>query len=558
MSKNDLPAAAPDNPQTFDSVPPRSNMIFQVSEDEDQELIVPFLRALDSGSLKKAQELVGRDQPRFDRVLTKALSWYMTEQGITSKNIRKLHAGAPSDFDPDMLKKSIVATDIPGIYLMRLAKLMLPVYAGLVRRLPAATPETGAEKAQWRALLGYSNLNFANNLHVAEGAIGDEITETFLTFATFFRDLALNDKVTLKATAASRNYDDPLQVAVIRALTALLQLQERKIIGDNTAAVAAPASVTGTPSTTGGTLAAATLYQVRVTSLTYTGFVGNVKGGSLTAGAGESAPVSSANITTTGATSSIAATWPVVPGAAAYNVYLTDTTGANPRWVATVTANAYTITAYPGSGNAPPSDTTAQTTGYEGLISWCELSTIYGNAIPNRVANIDMAGGALTTNGSGITQFDTILSGQWTQWQISPTLILTSPQGVSHYTSKIMSLNMPQYRVDLTDKQGQAVGGTFVTYYVNKFAPWADGSQRTIEIMAHPYMPNGTYLFLCESVPYPMSRESRGFARDTLIPYTYFPLAQTQINYPFAVTLSETLECFHPSPQTAVVGVNMS
>ena len=561
MSKgNDptTPQAASGQPETFSGVPPATN-IFAKTEHPDEDLIPQMLSALASGSLRKAQQLVNYEQPRFDALFNRALMWWMTQEGITAQNIRKLHTGAPTDFDPDYLKKSIVSTDIPGIYLMRLARLMLPVYAGLVRRLPAATPETGADKAQWRAQLGFSNLNFANNLHVAEGGIGDEITETFLTFATPYRDLALNDKVTLKATAASRGYDDPLQVAVIRALTAILQLQERKVIGDNAAALATPGAATATPSTTGGTLAAGTGYTVSISALTYTGFLGGVKGGTLTAGAGETDSSITTAITTTGATSSIAVTWAAVPGAVAYNVYLSSPTGTAIRYVATVTATSYTITAYPGSGNAPSgTNQTLQATGYEGLIQWCTQSTIYSNVIPNKLTPVDLAGAALTTNGSGITEFDSVLSNMWTKWQISPSLILTSANGVSSYTSKIMTLNMPQYRVDVTDKQGQLVGGSFVTYYVNKFAPWADGSLRTVELMAHPYMPDGTFLFLCESIPYPMSRESRGFARDQLIPYTYFPLAQVLINYPFAVTLSEAVECFHPSVQTALTSVKVT
>jgi hypothetical protein len=553
-------AATPDNVETFATVPPRSNMNFNLSEDADEELIPAFLQALNSGSLRKAQELVQHDQQHFDQLFTKSLQWYMTSQGITAANVRKLHTGAPADFNPEDLKKAMVSTDIPGIYLMRLARLMLPVYAGMVRRLPAATPETGADKAQWRAQLGFNSLSFANNLHVAEGAIGDEITETFLTFATPYRDLALNDKVTLKATAASRGYDDPLQVSVIRALTALLQLQERKVIGDNAAQIAKPTSVTAVDATpTTGTLGTHT-YHPKVSALTYTGWLAGVKGGSLSAGAGETDATAGSVVFGSGSTNAIKVTWPAVPGAVAYNVYIDlDGDNATFRWVATVTTNLYVITDVPLTGNAPSgSNVTLQATGYEGLIEWSELSTIYSNAIPQRVANVDNAGAALSTNGSGITQFDTLLASMWSNWQISPTIILASPTGVSHYTSKIMTLNMPQYRVDVTDKQGQLVGGSFVTYYVNKFAPWADGSQRTIEIMAHPYMPDGTFTFLCESIPYPMSRESRGFARDTLIPYTYFPLAQTAINYPFAVTLSEAVECFHPSAQSAVVGVNVS
>jgi hypothetical protein len=74
-------------------------------------------------------------------------------------------------------------------------------------------------------------------------------------------------------------------------------------------------------------------------------------------------------------------------------------------------------------------------------------------------------------------------------------------------------------------------------------------------------MPDGTVLFLSETIPYPMGNETRGFVRDVLLPYTYFPLpAQTggtnQTIYNFSITTSETVECFNPGPQTALVGVD--
>jgi hypothetical protein len=71
-------------------------------------------------------------------------------------------------------------------------------------------------------------------------------------------------------------------------------------------------------------------------------------------------------------------------------------------------------------------------------------------------------------------------------------------------------------------------------------------------------MPDGTILFMAETIPYPMGNETRGFVRDVLLPYTYFPLASTSVQYNYSITTSETLECFNPSPQSAVVGVDVS
>jgi len=76
-------------------------------------------------------------------------------------------------------------------------------------------------------------------------------------------------------------------------------------------------------------------------------------------------------------------------------------------------------------------------------------------------------------------------------------------------------------------------------------------------------MPDGTVLFLSETIPYPMGNESRAFVRDVLLPYTYFPLPSqasgvNQITYNFAITTSQTLECFNPGPQAVLQGVDYS
>jgi hypothetical protein len=119
-------------------------------------------------------------------------------------------------------------------------------------------------------------------------------------------------------------------------------------------------------------------------------------------------------------------------------------------------------------------------------------------------------------------------------------------------------MGLAQYKIEISNERGNVAGGAFMGSYTNKYAPYADGTPRQVDMMPHPEIPDGTILFLCETVPYQMSRETRGFAREQLIPYTYFPLANTQVEYPYALTLSEMAECFHPSPQTAIQNISLT
>lgn len=540
--------------------PPRPYAYFQTVEDQKRAMVPKFRSALLKGSLREAQGLVGRDQQFFDEMFNYTLRAEMDQMGWSSRNIKKIHYGAASEFDPDRLQKSIDAADIPGVNLLPLARLMLPVYAGLRRRLPQQAPQTGSDQATWRAQLGFGGLSFGALMSVAEAAIGEASAESFLTFNAPYRDTTINDQVTLKSTFASRGYDDPLQVATIYTLSGLLQAEERVLLGQNEAALTAPTTVTGTPVASGGALAD-DAYTVSVSALTYRGWLIGADGNDGVANSqGETVATDSAAVVVAGGggAGSIDATWTAMPGAVAYNVYLND--GTAQRYVATVTTTAYTITAYPGAGNVDnTANTTANANGYEGLIQWCEQSTIYGNAIPNKVTPTDLTGAALTTSNSGIVQFDTMLRTLWNNWQICPSLIIGSANAIGEVTNLLMGLNNASlYRIEVSQERGTIAGGAMVTGYVNKYAPYADGSPRYVDTIAHPYLPDGTFLFVTETIPYPMSREARGWCIETLIPYTYFPLAQSTLVYPFAVTLSESLLCFHPAVQTAITGVDVS
>lgn len=102
-------------------------------------------------------------------------------------------------------------------------------------------------------------------------------------------------------------------------------------------AFAAPLSVTlGTPSSTGGTLAAAT-YIWRVSAVSASAVESN-----------GSAPVGP--VTTTGTTSSQPLTWAAVVGAASYNVYRSTDNGVT--WKMVTTAGAQTTTSYTDAGAA--------------------------------------------------------------------------------------------------------------------------------------------------------------------------------------------------------------
>lgn len=551
--------AAPAAPKTEDeeaqkvmtSRPPRVQIhVPGEAVDEFSGKLPSFIKALETGSLRKAQEIADiktNGQQYFDEVFKMALQNVMDEEGITYRNLGKIHSGFG---DTPGLAKGMDSTSLPGVNLMRLARLMMPVYAGLVRRFPTNTPESGSDKASWRVRMGFQNVNWASLLSSSEADKGQEINEPFAMFEAPYRDLAVWDEVTLKGIAAARGYDDPMQVSVMTGLTIILSGQEKKLLGDNATAIAKPDKATAVGKGTTGTVGSATA-KFYVTALTYRGWLAASKGGTDAVGETDASTVSDA--VDLSACDSVTVTWPAVPGAVAYNVFY-NASAATKYYAGTFSTTKAVLTSLPTEGNAPSAtNKSANANGYEGLLSWCELNTVYTKTILNKQAITDLKGAPLTKGTSGITEIDRVLAAHWTNWKIAPTCMVMSANHAGAMTDLMMGLG--QYRIELSAERGSIAGGMFMSSYTNKFAPYADGTPRTIDIIPHPDMMDGTILFLCETIPYKQSRETRGFAREPLIPYTYFPLGATKAAYPYTMQLSETFECFHPSPQTALVGV---
>jgi hypothetical protein len=574
-SMTSVPSSAQKVDQPLATKPPRVNLLFDhISEYE--QILPNFIKALEGdpkaltgGSVKAAQMVTGNDQQKFNEIFKMAQFAILNEGGWNKDNLGKLSGLA--QMNDGSLAKGITASSVPGIYLIRLAKLMLPVYAGLTNRLPAQSPQgMSSDYATWKAQLGFGNISWTGFFRVAEANIGVNPPTNFVTFTTPFNDIAVQDSVTLKALSTTRGYSDPMQISVIKSMSALLVGQERVLLGSNVAALAVPTGLTVTAGSTGGTLSnsgSAGTYYVSVTALSYEGWLNSNKGGS--AGVGETTAVISSQATTsTSSTNSLVALWNPVENAVAYNVYLSAqgaASGSANLWYASVVTTKCTITAAAGSaGNQPPAaDCSVNATGIEGIIGQCENSTLYTKAISSKVTITNQKGAGLTTGAGGIVEFDTILAGLWSNWQIAPSLMLMSPNMNGTVVGKLLALGGAGgfYRIDVGNERNKVQGGMMVTGYVNKFAPFADGTPKMIDIIPHPYLPDGTVLFMTETIPYPMGNESRGFVRDVLIPYTYFPLPSqasgvNQTTYNYSITTSEVLEGYLPQPQTALVGVD--
>jgi hypothetical protein len=546
-------------PVSYRPTPP--NMIFD-QQDALEAQLPQFIAAMTKGSVREAQRIAGDSSIAFDTMMNMAQHAILSKGGWFVKNLSKINSESPDPYDPQQMRKALTSSNLSGINLIRLAKLMLPVSAPLTARLPMGNPNLGSDFATWKAQLGWGGMDDSGFYGIAEADTGVTPPNNFLTFNAPYKEISANDAVTLKAIHTNRGYSDPLQIAVIRAMSAVLRGNEKTLLNNNNGALSAPSGVTGAPSATGTIVAGA--YYVGVTALTGKGSEAHSIGGA--SAKGETTATFTATAVTLSATGGIALTWNHVDGAVAYNIYVGTDAGATTTCVyhSTVTVNSINIAALAtGTTKPPTSDTTADTDAFEGLVAWAEKSTIYGNTITGKIPVYDAAGAGLTTGNGGIVEFDNVLEQAYRLWATAPSCIVMSAKMNAQLVGKLLALggNGGFYRLEVGDERNTLNGGVMVTGYVNKFSPYADGTPRMIDIIPHPYMQEGKILVLSETIPYPMANETRGFVRDVLIPYTYFPLPSqsggvNKIQYNFSILNSYTVECFNPGPQASITCVD--
>ena len=495
-------------------------------------------------------------------------------------NLQVLQNGA------EVIQKALtVGSGFVGINLEPAAKLMLPLYAGVRNRIAVDRPKMGGTSAQWRMQIGYGAFNFGAAMGTAFAGVGADVADNTVNIAADYKTQAIRGKVDFEAIPMAQGFDDPLAIETARTLSTLLRLEELNLIGGNAAAIT-QTTVTAVASTPHVTPTFSTgNWKFSVTALTLQGTLTNAAANS---NVGESLPIDVTIAAGASGCDWFTLSWAAVPGALGYKVYagiaaagtttyllnpntdlayVTSTPAATlgdavvvPAGQKYITVTSVQVKAIGVNSNpvVPSGDGTANALMNEGLLSWASKSTIYGQAVGTKIG-YNCAGLPLTTAGSGITEFDIILENLWATWQISPTLILTSPAGAASLTDKLVAANnAAMYRIEISQERGGLVGGVFVGGYLNKFAASLMGNQpATIPVWAHPYVPDGTFMFLCERIPYQYSQEARGFALDVQTPYTYFELARTDRGFPFSTFYTEVLKCYHPLAQCIIQGARV-
>ena len=419
---------------------------------------------------------------------------------------------------------------------------LFPVLSPLRNRIARSIGPVGGTATTWRAVTSINSGNRKGS--VAFGTRNGEVSTTTANKTASFKTLGLDESVQDEAIFMGKGFEDVRAMAQANLLSAVMIDEERQILGGQTSfSLGTPGSATLTTSTSGGSIPAAASNSVKVVALTLFGDnFGSVSGG--VSGVNHSAVSTGAPITTTGATSTISASTPIVNGALAY-AWFAGAVGAE-RLEAITRINSVKITALTGAGElvtAITGDNSADVNDYDGILAQIFVPGS-GAFIKTLATGTPGIGTALTADGSGgVVEIDDMLKSLWDNSRIGPTLLLVNSQEASNINKKVIAGGAsPIYRINV-DPSGVAdlQAGSRVGSYLNKY------TNSVIPLMIHPYLSAGTLVALSETLPYPNNNVPNVLEVETMQEYTSYDWARTQRKYEFGIYATEVLKFYFPA-----------
>lgn len=449
------------------------------------------------------------------------------------------------------------------------AKLLFPVLTPLLKKIPR-TSGKGGIRADWRGVTAINSGGISPG--VGQGNRGGIISTTTKDYNAVYKTLGFDDNVTIEAELAAEGFDDLRSMAIANLLKAVMLGEERTILGGNGGASGLSLGTTPTPtvvgSATGGALNG-TISVVCVAlgfdGLRSSGGVGSVTGipalvtrtnadGSVESYGGGSGQKSAAATGNCGGASvgSFTATVAAVRGALGY-AWFWGVGGSEVLGAVTTINSIAVTTAALGTQTAaslPSTDNSVCSLVYDGLLT---LATATGSGGYYRTLATGTAGAGtpLTADGTGgVVEINDALKYFWQTLKLSPTSIIVGTQEQQNVSNKVLAgqANAAQ-RFIFNTEQGSVAGGNMVTSYLNKFSM---SGAKEIPIELHPDMPDGTILFLCDNLPYPLSNVSNVMQIRCRRDYYATEYPRVSRKYEYGVNVDSVLQHYFP-PSLGVI-----
>lgn len=453
------------------------------------------------------------------------------------------------------------------------AKLLYPVLTPLRNKIPRVGGGRGIQ-ANWRAITAINPSRVSAGL--GQGNRGGVIDQTVKEYLAAFRGIGLDNFVTFEADMSAEGYQDLKATAVQTLLRSLMIEEEFLILGGNGSnALGTTPTPVLTALTSGGQIANSTQVFVGCIALTLDGYryasnqtlaIGlpgiltrtNADGSVDSYGGGAAAPSATANVTTAANNSVVSGHVAPVIGAFGYAFYLGTSTGAMYLiQVSTQPSFAWTA-ALPSTGqlfSTLSGDNSINGLVFDGFSSIAAKpgSGAYWAAMP---IGTDGVGTPLTPDGNGgIVELDTALESFWKNYRLGPSEIWVSAQEQNFIRRKVLNApagTVPLSRFTVTTNQGNVRGGSAVRGYLN---PFGMGNADDIPIRHHPDLPDGTIMFLTDSLPYALNDVSNVYQMKMRREYYQIEWPLRTRKYEYGVYADEVLQHYFPPSLGFITGI---
>lgn len=470
----------------------------------------------------------------------------------TQETLAKAMSGV-KDAQQTMNKAIDTNTGLDYYNLEAPAKQLVPFLSPLRNIIPRKTSK-GGTSVHWKAI---TDVRPQGKATTVEKHRGNGMKYTVEDKLAAFKILGLQDAVTFEAEAAGRNFQDVKATSATNLLLSLMTQEEKYILGGNTQSLGEVATPIATAQTNAKSTVTAGAYSVKVAALTLVaanrvarneqlanmelGVAATDANGEEITGAYDGVTnASAAASVTVSAGESITATVTPVKGALAY-AWFVGKAGSETLQIVTTNSTVELTAIVDGGSAAPTADGSGDAMAFDGIIP----QIINGGGLYYDLGNSQFSAAA-----GGIKELDEINSRLFNKYKNGATRYLVSEQVAKDITSAIVAnQGAPTLFVNNSEKNS-ITGNYMVTNYVNK----SYGGQ-PIQIMVHPWLPDGTMVVMCDEVPYPNANVPSVLEMECGYDYRQIEYARTTPQYEYEIRCYEALKHYFPACQAIITNI---
>ena len=377
---------------------------------------------------------------------------------------------------------------------------------------------------------------------------GAKISYAGYDVALPYKQFSVSDAVSWAAQFAGQGYEDVRQLSQTTLLYSSMLLEERMLLGGRgtdagfSGALVPTVSVVPRAINTGGHTGETAI--VSPGTNIYAQVVGHTTWGNsvLTAAASVASGSGVVDVTVTNAGTS---------GGLSYDIYVgTGSTApaTSAMWLAgTTNGNKFVIQgALPTSGTnavaaAAAADTTANASGYDGILAYCTGS---------QAGSVSELNGPLSVANPG-DEFNQVFANLYDSVKADPDEILANGHDRKQLSDTLKAASGNSYRITV-DNAGQAHDariGALVTGVQNEV------TGKMVDITVHPWLAQGVMPVISWTLPLPDSQVSDCFAVYNVQDYMGIQWPVNQFLYEASSYWFGTFLCYAPAWQGAVIGI---